>query len=117
MADTILLTIDWRDADSDMPEEQQETLTQTVFQELRALDEVEDIKRVADPNVPDGGMGANWLWSILTAEITFSPRSQALPGKLHRDSTAHHQFQWLRHYHEAEPPNLKSRQSLGPRGE
>ncbi|MFG6100609.1 hypothetical protein SPB21_35550 [Leptothoe sp. ISB3NOV94-8A] len=70
MTDTILLVIDWRDADSDMPEEQQEVLTQTLFQELRALDEVEDVKRIADPDVPDGGMGAKWLWSVLTAEIT-----------------------------------------------
>lgn len=88
MADTISLTIDWRDADSDMPEEQQETLTQAVFQELRALDEVEDIKRLTDPGVPDGGMGANWLWSILTAEITIEGIKQVcqdayerLPGK------------------------------------
>ncbi|MEM9266280.1 MAG: hypothetical protein AAGA46_12215 [Cyanobacteria bacterium P01_F01_bin.13] len=88
MTDTISLTIDWRDADSDMPEEQQETLTQTVFQELRVLDEVEDIKRVADPDMPDGGMGANWLWSVLTAEITIDGIKQVcqdayerLPGK------------------------------------
>ena len=88
MTNTISLTIDWRDADSDMPEEQQEVLTQTLFQELRALDEVEDVKRIADPDVPDGGMGANWLWSVLTAEITVEGIKQVcqdvyerLPGK------------------------------------
>ena len=88
MTDTISLTIDWREADSNMPEEQQEVLTQTLFQELRALDEVEDVKRVADPDVPDGGMGANWLWSVLTAEITIEGIKQVcqdayerLPGK------------------------------------
>jgi hypothetical protein len=25
--------------------------------------------RVSDPDVPAGGMGAQWLWNILTAEI------------------------------------------------
>ena len=88
MTNTILLTIDWRDADSDMPEEQQEKLTQTLFQELRVLDEVENIQRVADPDMPAGGMGANWLWSVLTAEITVEGLKQVcqdayerLPGK------------------------------------
>lgn len=88
MANTISLTIDWREEDSDMPEEQQETLTQTLFQELRASDEVEDVKRVADPDVPDGGMGAKWLWNVLTTDITVEVLKQVcedvyarLPGK------------------------------------
>lgn len=69
MANSILLTIDWRDADSGRPEAQQEVLTQSVFQSLRSLDPVQSVRRVADPDVPKGSMGAQWLWNILTAEI------------------------------------------------
>lgn len=69
MADTIKLTIDWREADSEMPEAQQEIFTQRVWQDLRASSAVDKIERVPDPDVPDGGMGANWLWNVLTAEI------------------------------------------------
>ncbi|MFZ4678381.1 MAG: hypothetical protein ACOYM4_22275 [Nodosilinea sp.] len=70
MADTVWLTIDWREATTAMPEAQQETLTETLFRDMKGLDEVEQVRRVADPDLPDGGMGAAWLWSILTAEIT-----------------------------------------------
>ncbi|MEO1394939.1 MAG: hypothetical protein AAFV90_18705 [Cyanobacteria bacterium J06634_5] len=69
MTDTVRLTIDWRTSISDMPEAQQEAFTQSLFQDLRRADAVETVERVPDPDVPDGGMGAQWLWSILTAEI------------------------------------------------
>ena len=69
MTDTIKLTIDWRDAVSEMPDAQQEAFTQRVWQDLRVSNAVEKVERVPDPNVPDGGMGANWLWNVLTAEI------------------------------------------------
>jgi hypothetical protein len=69
MTDTVWLTIDWRAANRAVPPAQQEALTQTLFRELRSLNGVETIGRVRDPNVPEGGMGAHWLWSILTAEI------------------------------------------------
>lgn len=69
MTDTIRLTIDWRDAESAMPEAQQEAFTQRVWQDLRGSNAVETVERVPDPDVPDGGMGANWLWNVLTAEI------------------------------------------------
>ena len=69
MADTIKLTIDWRDAESEMPEAQQEAFTQRVWQDLRSSSSVEAVDRLPDPDVPDGGMGAHWLWNVLTAEI------------------------------------------------
>lgn len=69
MADTVKLTIDWRDADSEMPEAQQEAFTQRVWQDLRSSSAVETVDRVPDPDVPEGGMGAHWLWNVLTAEI------------------------------------------------
>jgi hypothetical protein len=88
MTDTIKLTIDWREADSEMPEARQEAFTQRLLQELRTSGAVERVDRVADPDVPQGGMGAQWLWSILTAEIPGSALKLALqevfdrlPGK------------------------------------
>lgn len=69
MTDTVCLTIDWREADRDIPDTQQEVITQALFRDLRLLDMVETVGRIPDPNVPVGGMGAHWLWSILTAEI------------------------------------------------
>lgn len=69
MTDAIKLTIDWRDAECEMPEAQQEAFTQRVWQDLRGSSAVETVDRVPDSDVPDGGMGANWLWNVLTAEI------------------------------------------------
>lgn len=62
--------MDWREADSDMPEARQEMLTQVIFRELRQSDAVETVDRVAETDVPAGGMGAGgWLMNVLTAEI------------------------------------------------
>ncbi|MGB3788458.1 MAG: hypothetical protein WA949_10650 [Phormidesmis sp.] len=69
MADTICLTIDWRTANHGMPDSQQEIFTQQLFKELKTLDVVQTVRRVSDSSVPEGAMGASWLWSILTAEI------------------------------------------------
>lgn len=66
---SVRLTIDWRAADSNVPEAQKEAITQAVFRELRSHPTVQTINRVPDPNVPTGSMGAQWLWNILTAEI------------------------------------------------
>ncbi|MEO0989122.1 MAG: hypothetical protein AAFY20_26810 [Cyanobacteria bacterium J06639_14] len=70
MTDTVWLTIDWREAAPEVPEAQQEIFTETLFREMNGFDEVERVERVADPDAPAGGMGAGWLWSILTAEVT-----------------------------------------------
>lgn len=70
MTNTVSLTIDWRAASSGIPDTQQEAQTQTLFRELRSLDSIEAVERVPDSDVPQGAMGAQWLWSILTAEIS-----------------------------------------------
>lgn len=67
--DTVRLTVDWRTAESDVPEAMQEIFTQSLFQDLRRLDAIATVDRVPDSDVPEGGMGAKWLWSVLTAEI------------------------------------------------
>ena len=70
MTETLWLTIDWREADADLPETAQEQVTEALFRELAGVDGVEQVERVADPAAPEGGMGAAWLWSILQAEVT-----------------------------------------------
>ncbi len=70
MSNSVQLTVDWREADRDMPEAQQEALTQTLLKELRRVDAVETVERVSDADVPEGGMGVGaWLWGVITAEI------------------------------------------------
>lgn len=88
MTDTVWLTIDWREAEVDTPDTQQEIYTETLFHEVNRMDEVEQAARVPDANVPDGGMGAAWLWSILTAEVSIENLKRLgqevqarLPGK------------------------------------
>lgn len=77
MTDTVWLTIDWRKANGDMPDAHKEVFTQTLFQELRMIEGIETVGRIPDPNVPNGGMGAHWLWNILTAEIPGNGLKQA----------------------------------------
>jgi hypothetical protein len=88
MTTPLWLTIDWRDADANVPEAQQEQFTEVLFREMNCFDEVERVERVADPAVPDGGMGAAWLWGILTAKVTLENLKrlgqevqERLPGK------------------------------------
>lgn len=88
MADTLWITFDWRAADGDLPETHQEQITEVLFREMHGFDEVERVERVADPAVPDGGMGAAWLWGILTAEVSVANAlkltqavQERLPGK------------------------------------
>jgi len=88
MTQAVWLTIDWREAEGAVPEAQQEALTESLFRDLQGIDGVETLGRVADPEAPTGGMGAAWLWSILTAQITvdglkaLGQEAQArLPGK------------------------------------
>jgi hypothetical protein len=69
MTDTVWLTIDWREANGEMPDAHKEVFTQNLFQELRTLESIETVDRICDPNAPIGSMGAHWLWNILTAEI------------------------------------------------
>lgn len=66
---TVLLTIDWRAASGSLPVSQQEAQTQALFRELRSIDSIDTVERVAEADVPEGAMGAQWLWSVLTAEI------------------------------------------------
>lgn len=68
--DTVSLTIDWRAANNNLSDNQQEAQTQTLFRELRTVESIETVDRVAATDMPEGAMGAQWLWHILTAEIS-----------------------------------------------
>jgi hypothetical protein len=75
-------------ADAEVPEAQREQFTAVLLRELNGFDEVERVERVADPTVPAGGMGAAWLWSILSAEVSVGKAvelakavQERLPGK------------------------------------
>lgn len=70
MSDTVWLTFDWRASDGGLLEVQRERLTQRVFRELRSLPYIDAVARIPDPAIPEGAMGIQWLWSILTAEIS-----------------------------------------------
>ena len=70
MSSSVQLTVDWRGANLDMPDAQQEALTQTLLKELRQLDAVETVARVPESDVPERSMGiGNLLWGVLSAEI------------------------------------------------
>ncbi|MGJ3251687.1 MAG: hypothetical protein ACFE0J_11215 [Elainellaceae cyanobacterium] len=66
------LTLDWRSAAASLPPEIQEQQTQNLYRALRQLPDVEKIERIADPDAPDGGMGAAWLKDLLFAEVNLS---------------------------------------------
>jgi hypothetical protein len=71
---TLKLTLDWRDAAADLPPELQEQQTQNLYRALAQLPDLERVDRVADPNAPEGGMGAAWLTDLLFTEV--------IPGSL-----------------------------------
>ncbi|MEM9449107.1 MAG: hypothetical protein AAGA75_11290 [Cyanobacteria bacterium P01_E01_bin.6] len=64
------ITINWRQDERDVDPERQERETEMLYRELRQMDDVEAVNRVPDPDVPDGGMGAAWLWDVLQAEVS-----------------------------------------------
>jgi hypothetical protein len=81
------LTLDWRIYVDDIPKEIQERQTQNLYLALRQLPNVERVTRIADPNVPDGAMGAAWLTDLLLTEVfpgslssIFNLVQQRLPG-------------------------------------
>jgi hypothetical protein len=86
-AQIVKLTIDWRNAVTDLPPEIQERQTQNLYNALRQMPEVEQVNRISDSDAPDGGMGAAWLKDLLLTEVVpgslssvFNAIRQRLPG-------------------------------------
>ena len=69
MSNSVQLTVDWRGANLDMPDAQQEALTQTLLKELRqlgAVETVEQVEQVPESDVPKRSMGiGKLLWGVL----------------------------------------------------
>jgi hypothetical protein len=65
------VTIDLSNAEPDLAQEELETLTQRLFQQMGGLDEVEQVNRIPEPNPPEGSkpLSAAFLVGLLTAEV------------------------------------------------
>lgn len=79
--------VDWRTYVSDVPLEIRERQTQDLYLALKPLSNIGQVERIADPNVPDGSMGAAWLTDLLLTEVIpgnfssiFNVIRQRLPG-------------------------------------
>lgn len=65
------VTLDLRNSETDLAQEELETLTQRLFQQMSRLDEVEQVNRIPEPNPPEGSkpLSAAFLVGLLTAEV------------------------------------------------
>ena len=65
------VTIDLRNSEPDLAQEELETLTQRLFQQLGRLDEVEQVNRIPEPTPPEASkpLSAAFLIGLLTAEV------------------------------------------------
>jgi hypothetical protein len=65
------VTIDLRNSDPDLGQEELEALTQRLFQQMGGLYEVEQVNRIPEPNPPAGSkpLSAAFLVGLLTAEV------------------------------------------------
>lgn len=65
------VTLDLRHSEPDLTEEELETLTQRLFQQMRELYELKQVNRVAQPTPPEGSkpLDAAFIVGLLTAEV------------------------------------------------
>lgn len=65
------VTIDLRNSEPDLAQEELETLTQRLFQQIGRLEEVEQVNRIPEANPPEGSkpLSAAFLIGLLTAEV------------------------------------------------
>lgn len=65
------VTLDLRNSEPDLAQEELEALTQRLFQQMSRLDEVEQVNRIPEPNPPEGSkpLDAAFLVGLLTAEV------------------------------------------------
>ncbi len=78
----VQITIDFRNPDLD--DEELEKLTQSLQDEMLDLDEVTDVKRVLDPNPPEGNksLGAVLIGWLMTEVSTNNIKACNAPIKL-----------------------------------
>jgi hypothetical protein len=64
------LTISLDKSNTDIDDDDKEKETQRLFNELRTLDDIEDVQRVINPEPPEGSKAiAGFLIGLLTAEV------------------------------------------------
>jgi len=65
------VTIDLRNSEPDLAQEELETLTQRLFQQISGLNEVEQVNRIPEQSPPLGSksLSAAFLIGLLTAEV------------------------------------------------
>lgn len=65
------VTIDLRNSEPDLAQEELETLTQRLFQQIGRLEEVEQVNRIPEANPPEGSkpLSGAFLMGLLTAEV------------------------------------------------
>jgi hypothetical protein len=67
-APLVEIIVDFQDPSAS--DDQQEKVTQNLYQQLRGLDNIE-VDRVTDPNPPDGNRGGAFLWGLLQAKASY----------------------------------------------
>jgi hypothetical protein len=65
------VTLDLRSSEPDLVPEELEVLTQRLFQQMREVDEVQQVNRVPEPTPPEGSkpLDAAFIIGLLTAEV------------------------------------------------
>ncbi len=66
------VTIDLRNTEPDLSSEELEVLTQRLFQQMKDIDEVKQVHRLSEPNLPTGSkpLDAAFLIGLLQAEVS-----------------------------------------------
>src|SRR5919199_4838162 len=65
------VTLDLRNSEPDLAPEELEALTQRLFQQIKAIDEVNEVNRIPEANPPTGSkpLSAAFIVGLLTAEV------------------------------------------------
>jgi len=65
------VTLDLRNSEPDLAPEELEALTQRLFQQMKAIDEVKEVNRIPEANPPEGSkpLSAAFIVGLLTAEV------------------------------------------------
>ncbi len=69
VSNTIQVTI--RFVDPDLTAEERDREVRNLFGRLKGVDEIEQVKRVVDPNPPANHMGGGFLLDLLCAEVSW----------------------------------------------
>jgi hypothetical protein len=63
------VTVDLRSANANLTPQQLDTLTESLYRELRSIKEVERVERIPDPDAPAGAMGGGMIAGTVAAMV------------------------------------------------